>query len=133
MSDHRPPEVTVDAAEGNPLPRTQEFITQLTREYGAEYTMALARAVEFANRDDQVRYMSGLEEAIDILSRARGDESTAKALAIGNHVPSIIAAIHADLQACGHHGAIVPESLPPHDGSDRPGGTRRRLRRAPRS
>ncbi|MFE9328187.1 hypothetical protein ACIHDR_43285 [Nocardia sp. NPDC052278] len=120
MTDHLPPEVSLDAADGNPMPRTAEFIMQLTRECGAEYTMTLAAAVEFANENDQVRYMSGLNAAIDILAGACGDKSKARALAI-HHVSSIVAAIHADLQSSGHHSATGPDFSLPHGRRHRPG------------
>ncbi|MEV4129347.1 hypothetical protein [Nocardia sp. NPDC049707] len=108
----------LDAAEPNPLPRTNEFITQLLHEYGADYNLKLAAVVEVTNRDDKARYMSAINAAINILTR---DKSTAEALVV-DHLATIFAALDADLQSSNHHEATVQDPALSHDGRDRPVG-----------
>ncbi|WP_280186799.1 TetR/AcrR family transcriptional regulator [Nocardia gipuzkoensis] len=101
----------MDTEEGIPLPRAAELIAQLNCEYGTKYTMVLIRAIDDANRGDQVSCKRGLNAAIATMPLADGDRSQAVELADG-HVESFLAALRADLQAFSQRGGTLSD-LPP--------------------
>ncbi|WP_159080796.1 hypothetical protein [Nocardia suismassiliense] len=88
---------------GKSLPRVAEFVAELNRDYGTEYTRALTLAIEYAAADDQARYKLQLRAASAVLSSGDRSHHEAKALAVG-HVGSILGALRADVQQGSSRG-----------------------------
>lgn len=114
MSARLPPgaEPFLRSEDGGPdLPRVGAIMTALTAEFGGDYAMTFARAIEFANHDQQVRYLLELAAAERILTRAGRSSEQSHTIALA-HVKSVHAAIGEDLQAHVDNGGILPPRRP---------------------
>ncbi|MGY1943914.1 hypothetical protein [Nocardia asiatica] len=99
--------------DGPDMPRVEAIIAQMTAQFGPDYTMTFARAIEAASNDnDQARYHRELDAAVDILVHAGWTREQSKTIAIG-HVSSVHAAIGEDLQAHVNAGGTLPDRRRP--------------------